>query len=367
MELLANALRSPDDPRPWQVLGDRLLADGHPRGTLIALQTRNGPDEPTRRHLWDHRQTLLPRLWDRVDPWTVRWQYGYLRELALVVDAWTTRTAETLDALAADDGLIALQRLRLCSSSRFDNAMDAVVRHRWPLLEELVMGPMIVGAGRMAAPLRPLLDALPALRSLRLELPDDLSDLRHPTLERLVLHALPEQLPGLDLDGLPRLTHLTLYSRTPVTAGQLDGLRGRAFTSLTLHPHVAPGWFARPAEPPGTLFLYDRQQAHWNAAEARGISVRRSREPRADHDPLLTPRTDRAWRRFLKGGRFWDIRRTKDTVKFRFGKVGQKGTMRTKAHRSPYDASRDVRERIGKKRKEGYIEGWLTDADRYTS
>src|SRR5882724_8904792 len=94
-DLEAEIEKSPDDPAGYAVYGDYLATQGDPRGELIALQdsVRRTPgdkklDKALAEHLEAHRAALLGPLaaLDK-DQASYVWQYGFLRDVRLQLDA----------------------------------------------------------------------------------------------------------------------------------------------------------------------------------------------------------------------------------------------------------------------------------------
>ena len=370
MQARAVGPRAPDPDGHWSVLADGLQQNGDPRGTLMSLQlafehrpAATEEREAERRLLFEHRDAFLGPLARRSKQLWVEWRRGHVTTLEFTPDPWTTEAAEILAALCEGGRLRLLEDLRLCSSVNFDNVLSEMAQHDWPYLRRLRLGPLSVGAGRTDVPLEPLLARMPRLEVLRLELPADVAGIRHPGLTSLTLHALPERLRHLDPSGLPALNSLSVFTRDACRAEDLERLEGWPLLELELGGGAFEGWSMLRRR--GRTRTPERLVVHGieplRAAQRDGLPVVAGRRQNAVTDRLLTPRAWTHWRRFVRGDRFWSIRRDGSRIVLRFGQLGKAGRSREQSHHDAYAASRAYVERVEVKRKEGYREAWLDD------
>ncbi len=373
-QLWARALRvgprSPDPEGHWTVLADWLQHHDDPRGALMSLQIAREQRSASpaallaeRRVLFEHRHRFLGPLARRAKQVWHGWRRGHLVTLELTPDPWTTETAEIIAQLSEDGGLALLDDLRLCSSVNFDNVLSEMATHDWPWLRRLRLGPLTVGAGRTDAPLEPLLGRMPRLEVLRLELPSDIGGIRHPKLRSLTMHALPDRIRLLNREALPSLVSLSLFTRDPCRSEDLALLADWPLEELELGGGAFEGWWTLHRQ--GRVPVPDRLVLHGSsalrAAERAGVPAVAGRRRSPITDRLLVPRAWARWRRFVRGDRFWSIRREGSRIVLQYGALGKKGRRREQSHHDAYAASRAYIERLEKKLKDGYEEAWLED------
>ncbi|MCB9674566.1 MAG: WGR domain-containing protein [Alphaproteobacteria bacterium] len=372
-DLWRRAIEAPDDAATLAVLGDHLQTEGDPRGQLVALQlaARSGARvEAEDRYRFEHRHALLGPLAASETPCRAVWEGGFIRELEVVVRGYGEELAEAIRDLRRRGGLRLLRRLRLVGTANYDRPMTELLRHEWPLLEVLHLGPMSLGAGRIDLPLDDVLGGFPRLRDLRIEFPGSFTGLVHPRLERLVMSGHAHQFPSLRLGGLPSLQAIRLFSREDPDGPVLDDALEHPPTEVALHGGLIDAWLAsKRVRPPAVLRLFRARVAHREAIEARlplwpDTRVVYAGEENANRDRLLTPSEQAQPRRFVRDGRFWQAHREADVLVFRYGKVGKPGTRRTNRYFDAYHASRELRDRIQAKRDDGYEEVWLPPTER---
>ncbi|MCB9677220.1 MAG: hypothetical protein H6737_19030 [Alphaproteobacteria bacterium] len=329
------ALEAPDRADAWEVLGDALQAEGDPRGRLIALQVALERDagnadlvEAERRYRFEHRQSLYGGLLGQVDPWRVSWRFGFACGVQTAVDRRSEQAAATLDTL----DLFALRELTLMAAADFDAVVQWLSTRDWPLLDALLMGPLNPGGGSLSVPLAAFLARAPRLTRLRVERPKSLDGLAHPGVEDLALSLFAEQVPALDLSGLPALRTLTLHLRgAPDPAVLRDAIGDR----------------------PVRLRLYTRIDG------LDRLDVELATVPDPSSVPLLTPPEQERGQRFHQRSRFWSIRRRGNALVATEGKIGRPGLSRDSFHGKPYEAARELRKQVAARRAEGWREVYV--------
>jgi uncharacterized protein (TIGR02996 family) len=162
---------NPDDDAPRQVLADRLIEVGDPRGELIMLQLRGGDHLREQRLLRKHRVVWLGELASMVDPKTARFRRGFPSDVQRVFHgdkprnltsaAWST--IEVIDRAHDLIGTAPLRALRSIAHPMSGELLDELRDRLPPRLEDVT----IVVEDR-AELLARVVDALPALRRARL-------------------------------------------------------------------------------------------------------------------------------------------------------------------------------------------------------
>lgn len=306
----------PTDLDAHRVLADVLAAEGDPVGDWMNLElaasVRADPKLrlAARRFAFEHRQALFGPIAHGTLPWRLDVVNGVVRGVE-VVARWPG-PVELLMGLHERGVLFGVQRIRLVGTTDFDPMARWIVDHV-PQLEDLWMGPLSLGYGRLTYPLRALLAGLPRLRQLRLPPCRDVLGAAHGRLEALTWVPSDEQAGVVQRASFPRLISQYVIFRDLESAAALSNV------------------------------------------EVKGVA-----EQSPDHDPLLTPVEQERWRRFTLDGRFWRIRREGSDLNVRWGAV-EENTGRRTACRSPYDASTALRERVIAKQKAGWREVFVDE------
>ena len=224
----AKLLEQPHDADAWAVYGDWLLAQGDPRGPWLEL---GGPRCPAQVDDDSWLGGLAPYLCDPsarelLEP---RWQHGHIVEARVSAsrrymarpEAW-----ELLAALLDSPASAYLERLWVGTDSRYqgwgasmEENLDALASFgERPALRELTVRAThdyYDISTIMIGPLDRVLAVAPRLRSLEVRgAAIGLEELRHPTLERVVIQT--GGLPGVTAQALaraqlPAATHLSIY------------------------------------------------------------------------------------------------------------------------------------------------------------
>lgn len=381
-----------DDPAAFLVHGDRLQADGDPRGELIAVQvalaTGAGDADALRaleaELLNRHGRALLGPLFRREEPWDVTWYCGYIRELHLVASGSGSDAAGIVRELADADALGVLAALRVDGGETYaDPLAIELARRSWPALRSLEI------RGQLSHPTASLIAGMPALERLAVQLTGPLPDLGR--IQALELWAdRPLDADAIASQPLEALRELTVRGEGALAAAPLRRLVDRALTRLTvdadvletlldalprpvrwaeLHVSSAP----RPRRSAELLLAMaprlagvrvvvdgDLTDAEHAALSATLDLVAGVPDARAPRDTLQANPRQEVPRRFQRvqnnQTRFWEIVREGAVVVTRYGAAGSPGTTHRRAHPDPETAAGDYRKRIGKKRSEGWVE-----------
>lgn len=360
--LRTHLITEPDDAESWQVWADQLEIQGDARARLIRLQ-HTGQDEAARAHLFAHRAQFLGPMADRVQQHTVEWRLGYMRRLDMVIEHHCRGAVALFHHLQQTHAGWMLEHVRLITSTLFNPALKALIALRPPRLRSIDVGPTSMGAGRVTMPIQDLLDAFPHLQSLRVQFPSDIQRLRHPTLRTLRVAGQPSTFERVDLSGLPQLDCLELHSRYDVmTPDQLISLRQAPIRRVELHAETTP-WLLAHGPAPAEIVLHGRAADALPEAQALGAKVRIASEVDPSMESVLTPESQTRARQFIKGDRFWRIRRDGAQLVLRYGKRGKRGRTMQRPYRTAYGASRDYVERHAKKLADGHTEVFVPEAE----
>ncbi len=322
------------------------------------VAARRVSEDAARHYCLDNHEAFVGPLWTYDAGARATFVHGTLFSLELIVTGWGHETAAIIDQLQRRGALAALRHLRIVGSTNFDHVLASVCAAPLPELVSLRMGPTTRGAGRQTMPLQQVLDHLPKLQTLAVEMPPPAGPPRHAALTSLsITFEESSDFDAFSLEGLPQLHTLAMSARAPAPAGFFERVITRELTELNLAGSLVEQWQAATRSIPPSLLTIIEPPSGLKSAGLRGkrVMVEVTR-PSPDADPLLTPIEQAAPRRFELDGRFWTIHRDVTTVHPRNGKIGGKGTARAQSLSNAYAASRMLRAKVAEWRAKGYVE-----------